>query len=102
MTFAEWISKAMPGESYIYYRNFLADNVTKPSDHDKAEGNAALEAFSQGRVELLQRRIVPATGKLPGAFEYIAQARRDVRRPLVYGVLWEKKLTGPYGCGGQY
>jgi hypothetical protein len=102
MTFAEWISTPIVCEIFVYYRSFIADNVDKPSAHDKAEGNAALEAFAQGRVELLQKKVVPGVGKVPGVYEYRAQLRREVRRPLVYGVPWEKRLTGPYGCEGQY
>ena len=101
MTVAEWIATAKPGDTYIYYRGFLAGNVDKPSTHEKAEGEAALQAFALSQVELTQKK-VPGVSKLPGVYEYRAQLRREVRRPLVYGVPWEKRLTGPYGCGGQY
>ena len=102
MTFAELISTAIPGETFVYYRWFLADNVDKSSGHEKAEGEAALAAFAAGRVELAQRKIVPGIGKTPGVYLYLAQLRREVKKPLVLGGPWEKRLTGPYGCGGQY
>ena len=101
-TFADWIATAKPGDAFVYYRGFLADSITPPTDHEKAEATAALESLASGRVELTQRRVELGVGKLPGKFEYRAQLRREVKRPSVYGVPWVTKLHGPYSVGGQY
>ena len=92
ITFADWLRTASAGDSFCYFTGFLADSVTPVSDHERAEANAALEAFRLGKVELAQRRLTLGVGRLPGTFQYEAQLRRQIRKPLVYGVPWVAKL----------
>ena len=85
-------TSASPGDNYVYHEGFLADRVTQASDAEKAEGVAALLAFSRGEVEIAQRRVKSANGKIPGSFQYIAQKRRLVRTPKACGDPWENPL----------
>jgi hypothetical protein len=57
------------------------------------EGELALEAFSRGEVELVQRRPKKSVGNKAGAFEYIAVKRRVIQPPKVFGIEpWRMKI----------
>jgi hypothetical protein len=50
-------------------------------------------ALYLGRVvELAQRRIKKGEGTRPGRFEYLAQKRRHIRPPLVFGEPFRTRL----------
>jgi hypothetical protein len=96
-TFNEWLKVAQAGESFVYFTGFLADTVNRPSDHEKREGELALEAFSRGEVELCQRRIKPSVGQKAGVFEYIAQKRETVSPPKLFGIEpWRTRIGHPW------
>lgn len=92
--FDAWLSQASPGKSLVYFTGFLADYVTPPSPAEKLEGEAALQAYADGKVEIAQKRVKPASLKRPGAFSYIAQKRKEVRAPEANGERWRMRI-GP-------
>jgi hypothetical protein len=93
--FLSWLKTAQPGDSFVYYTGFLADRETPPPPHEIAEGEAALRAFSEGRVELAQKRIKRGEGNKAGTFQYIAQKRRVCQTPKVYGEPWRMRFRNP-------
>ena len=66
--------------------------MTPPSAAEKLEAEAALRAFGRGAVEIAQKRIAPANGKKPGAFEYIAQ------RNAPTNCLWQSMGASNYAA----
>jgi hypothetical protein len=92
--FEVWLNSARGGEQYIYYTGFLGDRVNPPTDSDKAEAMAAIRAFSEGRVELAQRRIKHSDTKAgAGVYQYLAQRRRRVQIPLACGNPRQLKIS---------
>ena len=94
-TLGEWLATALPGQRFTYCETFLADRITPPSAEEKAEGLAALEAYARGEVELAQKRIKPSVGNKPGAFQYFAIKKREIRKPTVLGSPWKTRIHGP-------
>ena len=76
-----WIAQAVPGDTLVYHRGFLAVDATSvtsklPSEQKRAlrlVASAALRAAEKGLVHLVQARIGP------DQFAYIAIARTEPR-----------------------
>lgn len=63
-----WLAKAKPGDRFTYHQGFIA-RERDISPHVKAVANAAMFAWEQGKVYLVQRR------KMLGNYDYIAIAK---------------------------
>jgi hypothetical protein len=63
--FLEWIESAEPGDTYTYFAGRTPEKVTPVFD-------AALKAYSDGKVELFQRKI----GQQGKAFVFAYEAHR--------------------------
>lgn len=85
--FAAWLVGASPGDAVEYHRGLLAKDRAMPKAHEiDVLGAAAWQAFTAGRVSLVQRRIEP------GVCAYLA-IRTDAE--------WvRKRPTAPDGEGG--
>ena len=92
-TFAEWLDTARPGEQFVYYGGILADRFKPPSPAEKAEADAALNAYGMGEVELTQRLI--KVGNKRAGYEYIATKRKNIEPPLVHGAPWKTGIRVP-------
>jgi hypothetical protein len=80
LAFIAWINQAMPGDVLEYHRGFLAFDVSRLCEPDRAEllklAHRAMRGIELGLVHLVQRR------NGPNDFSYLAIARPKPKRAL--------------------
>ena len=90
-SFEHWLNTAQPGPPYTYFTGYnLGDNGVSPETLHTAL--LAKRAFADGKVELVQRRIM-GEGKW-GPFSYLAINQKEERTPKANGEPWLSRIIG--------
>ena len=71
MDILAWVTHAIPGDAFTYYRGDLACARARREEHLEA-ASVAYSLYRRGLVELVQKRHGDAD------YEYIAQRRKEV------------------------
>jgi hypothetical protein len=86
-----WLATA-PAKAQIIYAcaGSLGDKAV--TDETKLIAERAKVAFSEGRIELVQRLCKDVKGRR--SFEYLAVKKQKIRIPLAGGIPWRPKILG--------